>query len=880
MHVPRVTYLLLAPVLIAGPAALGSAAPVLRVARAASGTTLLRNGGFEQADAERAAGWAAWQRGYRLAAGEGRGGSRAITCENRGGAGEYGASQTLILDRASAAPLVVRGWSRAEGVSGSPDSGYSLYVDLTYTDGTPLWGQTAEFRCGTHDWEPRDVVIVPEKPVRRLTLHCLFRGHPGKVWFDDVELVEQRAGRDTLLFQGVLIRREPRPPTRSSPRPSRPLKTRDGLQLEQRGNAITSLQVDGRELAAGSPSGFLARDAAANSDVDSFADGACPELGLKLTSRFEAQPDRIVVSGRVSDTRGQDRAITLLYALPVDAAGWRWGDDIRRSRPIQGVEEYSNTVSVRCGSTGTLSLYPLAAVWSDRAGLALALDMGQPAQYRLAYHAGTKQLFIAYDFGLVKETERFPSSADFRFVLYRFDPRWGFRAAWEKSMRLFPEQFAVRSREQGLWMPFTDVGSVEGWQDFGFRYHEGNNNVAWDDAHGILSFRYTEPMTWWMPMPKEEPRTEAEALRRREELAAGRDAFHHRMAEASRAAAMADEDGRPALKFINAPWCDGAVWSLNPNPRLPGPVNAATVHWNDAIRQELYGPQAKGQLDGEYLDSLEGYVTADLNFRRDHFRFSSVPLTFDSGSKRPAIFKGLAVWEFEEWIARETHRLGKLTFANGVPYRFSFLCPPLDLLGTETDWLANGVYRPVSLSLTDLWRTMAGAKPYLLLMNTDFDRFTPEMVERYFQRSLFYGFFPSMFSHNAADNPYWRNPKWYNRDRPLFRKYQPIIRQVAQAGWQPVTHATGDSPNIWVERFGPDASGAVYLTLLNDTAQPQEGRLTVDTAALSIPTSPAGQELVGGQPVSLSGGRVLVRLRSQEAQVVRISGEGKNGTRP
>ena len=63
----------------------------------------------------------------------------------------------------------------------------------------------------------------------------------------------------------------------------------------------------------------------------------------------------------MSDTTRRDRAITLVFALPVDArpegTRWRWEDDVRRSRIITGNGEYSNTVSVQCGSTGTLSLY-------------------------------------------------------------------------------------------------------------------------------------------------------------------------------------------------------------------------------------------------------------------------------------------------------------------------------------------------------------------------------------------------------------------------------------------------------------------------------------------------------------------------------------------
>src|SRR5262249_20989938 len=140
---------------------------------------------------------------------------------------------------------------------------------------------------------------------------------------------------------------------------------------------------------------------------------------------------------------------------------------------------------------------------------------------------------------------------------------------------------------------------------------------------------------------------------------------------------------------------------------------------NPATQEALYGSRAKGQLDGEYLDSLEGYVTADLNFCREHFRYTTVPLTFSREDKRPALFKGLAVFEFANWFCEQVHRLGKLTFANGVPYRFTYLCPWLDVLGTETDWVRNGRYVPVSDEQMSLWRTMSGAKPYLLLMNTD-----------------------------------------------------------------------------------------------------------------------------------------------------------------
>jgi len=391
-------------------------------------------------------------------------------------------------------------------------------------------------------------------------------------------------------------------------------------------------------------------------------------------------------------------------------------------------------------------------------------------------------------------------------------------------------------------------------------------------------------------MPKEIPRTFAEAIRLRDEMATENNPSQQRMAEVTRTAAMFDEAGNPSLLFRDTPWCNGAVWSLNPNPYLDSAAttglsppasnasvamqiltNAATIHWNPAVRERLYGSAAKGRLDGEYLDSLEGYVTADLNFRREHFQHTTVPLTFDPVTHQPALFKGLAVFEFTKWMSDDVHRLTKLMFANGVPYRFAFLCPWLDILGTETDWLRGGQYQPASLSQMDFWRTLSGAKPYLLLMNTDYAQFTPELVARYFQRALFYGMFPSMFSHNASENPYWGNPKWYDRDRPLFKKYLPVIRQVAEAGWQPVTWAKCSNPKMLVERFGPGQNRDLFLTVYNPTDQQQAGVVSVETSELGLNASLQPIELLSRKSLIPAAPGWQIELPSQEVSVLHFS---------
>jgi hypothetical protein len=50
---------------------------------------------------------------------------------------------------------------------------------------------------------------------------------------------------------------------------------------------------------------------------------------------------------------------------------------------------------------------------------------------------------------------------------------------------------------------------------------------------------------------------------------------------------------------------------------------------------------------------------------------------------------------------------------------------------------------------------------------------------------------------------YFSNASLYNRDRPVFKKYVPILRAINRAGWQPVTYARVlDDMAVFVERWG------------------------------------------------------------------------------
>ena len=215
--------------------------------------------------------------------------------------------------------------------------------------------------------------------------------------------------------------------------------------------------------------------------------------------------------------------------MPVGAGQWRWLADPRREEPAQPPRDYASVSSFNAVGTGSLSWYPFAAVAKGDRGRAIGIDMGRPAFFRVGFAAGTGELYVAYDLALTKEKP----SAEFSFCTFPFEGTWGFRGAVAKFYDLFPDYFRSRTPQQGVWMPFHQIDKVEGWQDFGFKFKEGNDQTQWDNAHDILTFRYTEPLTWWMTLPKGSPRTMDAALAQAKHLASKGDkspgAAHQRL---------------------------------------------------------------------------------------------------------------------------------------------------------------------------------------------------------------------------------------------------------------------------------------------------------------------------------------------------------------
>ena len=157
----------------------------------ALGGNFISPGAHSAGSANTVMGWKSYGEGYIHDAGTGRIGygsadSYALRMMNHDWRDSRGATQLVVLNQQHPTAVVVSGWSRAEKVSGGVDSGYSIYVDIAFRDGTKLWGYAVPFETGTHGWQFKAGVIDPDVPIKSLQVFLMFRWHSGSVWWDDI----------------------------------------------------------------------------------------------------------------------------------------------------------------------------------------------------------------------------------------------------------------------------------------------------------------------------------------------------------------------------------------------------------------------------------------------------------------------------------------------------------------------------------------------------------------------------------------------------------------------------------------------------------------------------------------------------------------------
>jgi hypothetical protein len=156
-------------------------------------------------------------------------------------------------------------------------------------------------------------------------------------------------------------------------------------------------------------------------------------------------------------------------------------------------------------------------------------------------------------------------------------------------------------------------------------------------------------------------------------------------------------------------------------------------------------------------------------------------------------------------------------------------------------------------------------------------------MEQFIRGQLFWGFYPAVSTAGGMEsgdplNRYFLHPELYERDRPLFVKHIPVIRELSTAGWEPVTHASC-SPDGDIERFGDFARGDVLLTVRGSNGGALESEIELDLVAcgLARPILPVDSvDVLADQPLTVERGpdpgqaRFEVSLSAGEVGVYRF----------
>lgn len=580
-------------------------------------------------------------------------------------------------------------------------------------------------------------------------------------------------------------------------------------------------------------------------------------------------------------------ALTLRIILPANGTIWKWFSGLDGSNTMKSDSIYSDLVPASTvlppdgalnGKTlpdggygdavgrGKMSFYPLCAISVDGKGKALGIDLSVPVVYRL--EADEHGLVAEFDIATSPLTDKFPNRSFFKLCRFTFDAGWGMRAALKQYYSIYPESFKKRVTREGIWLPFTPLRKIRNWSDFGFAYHETSwestdqkngrkmPTITSDKGSGVLSFQYTEP--WDIQLPIQSSAIDYNTLLSSQVISKVQKEFLD-------ISATEDKNALWQVRRLKTPWFKSG-WAVsittNCNPDILG-----ESRYRNILKHEI-NPATKLDVDGIYFDSMEWNWHNDLNYRGEHFKYVNYPLTFSNDVDRPAIWNFTSEFEMMKKIADEMHSQGKLVMGNGHAWN-PFAAANMDLFGAELSWYST---RDHDARALDFKRSISYQKPIVFLLNeglndTAFTRFPYKGYEVYFEKLLAYGFYPSFFSVDASSDPYWQDSVKVERGRPFFKKYIPIIKQISQAGWQPVTNAITGVSDIRIERFGK--RDKLFFTIRNNGKIDADCIVSLDLYALGLEKFSAN-EMISQHSLQVKRNKLFIKVPGGRTKVIQI----------
>jgi len=516
----------------------------------------------------------------------------------------------------------------------------------------------------------------------------------------------------------------------------------------------------------------------------------------------------------------EEHCFRLSVGLTYPDASWTWHDDMSFSAVMNGQRKYVHDYASPYGITQRRSYYPFAVISTPEAMVLAETDGREPRQFQIEALSAERKLAVHYDMATTPLTGHFPGLATFH-VRFRAEVRTGtgadpFRSALQSWYDRDPDWYEAHAPKHGLWLPFTDINTINGFEDFHFAFFEKvgafGKDVDTANASGVLNFPYIEPWLYWLPINDPSKWNKTSAVERMQMLAKNSTGKERDFASSGYLGASRDASLNHRITFLNTPWSNGGRMEVNTDPELPVTkqlsVNRAMAEWR-YIQSVITDPR----IDGIYLDSMSAMETIDYNPAA--LEVADYPATFVMADLKPGLAMPVQAVEFTAALGRYLKAHGKYLMGNFPCWKFPFFMPYIDVPGEETTWYSGNQFTPLSGRELNYRRAISGAKPFGFLQATHFDSLTRSDMEKYFRECLFFAFMPSFFSHDGANDPYWVDAAMYERDRPLFLKYLPLTIRLSEAGWRPVPAARTDETSVRVEQFGKSTDDVLFLTVRN-----------------------------------------------------------------
>jgi hypothetical protein len=233
------------------------------------------------------------------------------------------------------------------------------------------------------------------------------------------------------------------------------------------------------------------------------------------------------------------------------------------------------------------------------------------------------------------------------------------------------------------------------------------------------------------------------------------------MARATLVSGVQSEDGKYDLYLEPVAYTALAPWGSDANPDIPanekGWLSKGKFEYERLAKLLGWRESPDIGVDGVYIDSMEGWgETHQLPQGALEGHAVSNDVRSEHQARRPVEFLGnvfVRIGSVARFAQSRSPADGKRRVLPLLVPR-----PARGHARTGVHWIEKGKFTPTTDDRYLFLRSMSYKRPYMMLMNNAFE--DPKFMEAYFQRSLFYAVFPSMFQAHAAigEVPYFQNP--------------------------------------------------------------------------------------------------------------------------